>query len=77
MDLLLKDSKESKAFIEGIPTLKYTDIENALKEVTSDETAQLIGLICHLTYWRVFNHISSQPLDPYHTKQIFIRITQI
>lgn len=77
INLLEKDPTANLALTEGTPNLKHEDIETALKEVTSDETAQLIGLICHLAYWRVFNHISTQPLDPYHTKQIFIRITQI
>lgn len=50
------------------------EINMAKDEITSEETAKLIGLISHLTYWSVFGHLNPLPLDKYHMKQLFISI---
>jgi len=61
----------------GAPQLTEADLNLAKDEITSDETAKLIGLIVHLTYWSVFGHLNPLPLDKYHIKQLFISIAQI
>lgn len=54
------------------------DILDAFKEIEQEETARLIGLICHFVYWVVFGHLNSQtqPLNHFHLKQLFISILQ-
>jgi hypothetical protein len=63
--------------VAGKPNLSDKDIETAQNEITNENTAKLIGLICHLAYWSVFGHINPLPLDKYHMKQLFISIVQI
>ena len=65
------------ALIDGAPKLTYRNIEDALKEVSNENTAEIIGLLSHLTYWIVFGHLNREPLDDYHLKQVFIRLTEI
>ena len=68
------DNKNSNALVAGKPNLTEADINAAKDEITNENTAKLIGLICHLAYWNVFGHINHLPLDKYHMKQLFISI---
>lgn len=68
---------DNLALVPGTPNLHHLDIEAALNQITSEDTAQMIGLVCHLAHWRVFGHLNPLPLDPYHLKQLFIRIAKI
>lgn len=66
--LFKKDPKQNLALVGAKPSLTDKDIELAKDEITNESTAKLIGLICHLTYWRVFGHLNPLPLDHYHLK---------
>ena len=72
-----KNNKPLLALVAAAPTLTEAQIRDALKLITEEETAKLIGLISHLVYWNVFGHLNQMPLDKYHTKQLFISIVQI
>mmetsp|Transcript_15752 Transcript_15752/g.24241 ORF Transcript_15752/g.24241 Transcript_15752/m.24241 type:complete len:281 (+) Transcript_15752:900-1742(+) len=76
-NLTAKDAKANLALVAAKPNLNEVDLKNATSEITHENTAKLIGLICHLSYWCVFGHINPLPLDQYHMKQIFISIAQI
>lgn len=75
--LQAKDAKANLALVAAKPNLTDVDIKEAKDEITNENTAKLIGLICHLAYWSVFGHLNPLPLDKYHMKQLFISIAQI
>lgn len=68
----LKEDASGKATINVLdsrtPLLTEEDIQVAQKEITRTQTAKLVGLICHLSYWLVFGHVNSLPLDKFHMK---------
>ena len=66
------EEAKTNNLIAGTPTLTTADITASFKEIRSDETAQIIGLTCHLAHWRVFGHLNQLPLDEFHLKQLFI-----
>ena len=63
-----KDAKANLALVAAKPNLEDTHIKDATTEITREDTAKLIGLICHLAYWSVFGHLNPLPLDKYHMK---------
>ena len=63
--------------LAGTPTLTFADIQVAFNVIQSEETAKLIGQLCHLAHWRIFGHFNSLPLDPYHMQQLFVQIVKI
>ena len=77
MQLTKKQPKKNLALVAAAPPLTDLDIVEAQKEITSQDTAKLIGLITHLSYWSVFGHMNKLPLDRYHIKQLFINIAHI
>jgi len=74
---LKKEPKNNLALDAAAPPLTDEMINDAKDEITSNETAKLIGLIVHLAYWSVYGHLNPMPLDKYHIKQLFISICQI
>lgn len=72
-----KSQKPQLALLAATPNITEADIKEAINEITNEETAKLIGLICHLVYWSVFGHLNPLPLDKYHMKQLFISVSQI
>lgn len=72
-----KAQKPQLALLAATPVITEAEIKEAINEITNEETAKLIGLICHLVYWSVFGHLNPLPLDKYHMKQLFISISQI
>jgi len=69
--------KNSLALESVKPSLKEEDINRALKEIYTERTARLIGLLSHICYWSVYGHFNDLPLDEYHRKQLFVNIAQI
>ena len=70
-ELELKPTKNAKpqfALLAATPNITEAEIKEAINEITNEETAKLIGLICHLVYWSVFGHLNPLPLDKYHMK---------
>ena len=72
-----KHNKKNLALVQGKPNLNFQDLKDAKDEIVREDTAKLIGLICHIVYWCVFGHLNNLPLDQYHLKQIFILIAKI
>jgi len=54
--------------VAATPPLQESEIEMAKSEITTENSAKLIGLFCHLAYWSVFGHMNPLPLDKYHMK---------
>jgi hypothetical protein len=53
------------------------DILDAFKEIEHEDTARLIGLLSHFTYWVIFGiQLNANPLNHFHLKQLFISILQ-
>ena len=60
--------KPQLALLGATPNITEAEIRDAINEITNEDTAKLIGLICHLVYWSVFGHMNPLPLDKYHMK---------
>jgi len=50
--------KANLALDQSKPNLTEEDLNRAMKEISSEKVARLIGLIAHLAYWSVFGHIN-------------------
>ena len=77
MDLTKGEDAKTNLLVAGLPRINEGDIHVAFSQIQGEETAKLIGLICHLAHWRVFGVLNPLPLDSYHLKQLFIAITGI
>lgn len=62
------NKKPQLALLGATPNITEAEIKEAINEITNEDTAKLIGLICHLVYWSVFGHLNPLPLDKYHMK---------